>query len=92
MGAYGEDELASDSDAAGTGERAEVGIGRSQPDADILPDHIEQAPGAEVEDDLDGTASDDLNDLSEVEDLAADEGDEGDEEADASGKASKAPK
>ena len=48
VGAYSEEELASDSDSAGTGERASVGVGLdSQPDADILPDHIEQAPGAE---------------------------------------------
>ena len=94
MGAYGADELASDSDAAGTGERAEVGTDRSQPDADILPDHIEQASGAQADVDSDGTASDDLNDLSDVEDLAddseepeGDEGDEGDEGGEASGKA-----
>ena len=90
VGAYGEDELASDSDAAGTGERAAVGTDRSQTDADILPDHIERAPGADAEDDLDDTAGDDLNDLSEVEDLADDSeelpGDE-DEDAEASGKA-----
>lgn len=87
MGAYGDDELASDSDAAGTGERAEVGADRSQPDADILPDHIEQASGADADDDLDDTASGDLDDLSDVDELAADEDDEGEEEADASGEA-----
>lgn len=37
LGAYSEEELASDSDAAGTGERAGV-IGDERPDADILPD------------------------------------------------------
>jgi hypothetical protein len=90
VGAYGDDELSSDSDSTGTGERAEVGIDRSQPDADILPDHIEQALGAEA-DDLDVTTSEELNELGEVEDLADDsedlQTDEGDEEADASGKA-----
>lgn len=87
MGAYGDDELASDSDAAGTGERAAVGTGRSQPNADILPDHIEQTSGADADDDLDDTTSGDLDDLSDVDDLAADEDDEDEEEADASGKA-----
>ena len=44
VGAYGDEELASDSDASGTGERAAVGTGRNHFDADILPDHIEQFP------------------------------------------------
>ncbi|MBH2018977.1 hypothetical protein [Polaromonas sp.] len=87
MGAYGDEELSSDSDSAGTGERAEVGMGREHPDADILPDRIEQAPGVDAETDLD----DDLDDLSDVEDLADDsenlDADEDDEAADASGKA-----
>ena len=89
VGAYGDDELSSDSDAAGTGERASAGLGRDQPDADILPDHIEQAPGDDT--DLDSDTGDDFNDLSEVEDLA-DDGDDldidveddGDETANAS--------
>lgn len=86
IGAYGEDELASDSDSAGTGERAEAGMGGSHSDADILPDHIEQGPGAQAE--ADETASSELNDLSEVEELADDSEDQeaqddeaGDEEA-----------
>lgn len=37
LGAYSDEELASDSDAVGTGERAGV-IGDERPDADILPD------------------------------------------------------
>lgn len=37
LGAYSDEELAGDSDAAGTGERAGV-IGDERPDADILPD------------------------------------------------------
>ncbi|MEO5658997.1 MAG: hypothetical protein ABIQ90_04260, partial [Polaromonas sp.] len=41
-GAYGAGELSSDSDAAGTGERATMGTGREQFDADILPDRIER--------------------------------------------------
>ena len=71
VGAYGDDELSSDSDAVGTGERASAGLDRNQPDADILPDRIEQAPGT----DSDSDAGDDFNDLSEVEDLA-DDGDD----------------
>lgn len=96
IGAYSEDELASDSDSGGTGERTSVDTGTDSdhPDADILPDHIEQALGADAENDLDDTAGDDIDDLSEVEDLAddsedlpAEDADRGDEEADASGKA-----
>lgn len=93
IGAYGEDELASDSDSAGTGERAEVGIGDSQPDADILPDHIEQALGAQEDADTDETVSDESNDLSEVDDIADDsedlDVDEGDEDEEPSGKREK---
>ncbi len=91
VGAYGDDELSSDSDASGTGERATIGTGRSHQDTDILPDHIEQAAGADADNDLEDTAGDDFNGMSEVENLADDsadlltnEGDEGDEEADAS--------
>lgn len=96
IGAYGEDELASDSDAAGTGERASVGTVGEHPDADILPDRIEQVTGAGSGNDLDDTAGDDANDLSDVEDLADDsedlevdegEGEERDEEAGPSRKA-----
>ncbi|WP_029523778.1 hypothetical protein [Polaromonas glacialis] len=91
VGAYGDDELSSDSDAVGTGERASAGLDRNQPDADILPDRIEQAPGTDSDSDVDADAGDDFNDLSEVEDLA-DDGDDldidveddGDETANAS--------
>ena len=75
VGAYGDDELSSDSDAVGTGERASAGLGRDQPDADILPDHIEQAPGGGADTDLDADDGDEFNDLSEVEDLADDSDD-----------------
>ncbi|MBH2010594.1 MAG: hypothetical protein I8H71_12905 [Xanthomonadaceae bacterium] len=74
-GAYSDDELSSDSDSAGTGERATVGMGRGHADADILPDQIEQPPGADEDTGLDEAAGDDLDDLSdlsEVEDLADD--------------------
>jgi hypothetical protein len=83
VGAYGDDELSSDSDAVGTGERASAGFGSDQPDADILPDHIEQALGADAGTDLDADAGDDFNDLSEVEKLADDsEGPDSDVEVD----------
>jgi len=86
VGAYSEDELASDSDASGTGERASVASDLEQTDADILPDHIEQATGADADNGLDDTAGEDSEALSDVEalvddseDLAPDEGDEGED-------------
>ncbi|WP_309680076.1 hypothetical protein [Polaromonas sp.] len=72
QGAYGDDEMDSDSDAVGTGERASVGAGMDPSDADILPDHIE---GEEDESVLDDT-SDDLDAVADVHDLAADEPDD----------------
>ncbi|MBT9475566.1 hypothetical protein [Polaromonas sp.] len=72
VGAYGDDELASDTDAAGTGERASVGTIGDQPDADILPDRIEPVIGQMVGDELEEMAGDDVSGLSEVEDLADD--------------------
>lgn len=93
IGAYGADELASDSDSAGTGERAEVGKGDPQPDADIMPDHIEQALGAPEVADTDETVSDESNDLSKVDDIADDsedlDVDKGDEDEELSGKPEK---
>ena len=44
QGAYGSDEMSSDSDAEGTGERASAGPGLEACDADIMPDHIEGPP------------------------------------------------
>ena len=44
QGAYGTDEMSSDSDAEGTGERASAGPGLEVCDADIMPDHIEGPP------------------------------------------------
>lgn len=85
QGAYGREELASDTDAAGTGESASIGDG--QPDADILPDHIERAPGAQDAADIGPDDTDNANsgeftdagDLGEVGELADDS-----QEADAS--------
>jgi len=79
QGAYGDDELSSDSDAAGTGERASVGAGMDPSDADILPDHIEGEDDDEslsdVDSELDAAVAD-------VHDLAVDESDEEDEDKD----------
>jgi hypothetical protein len=72
QGAYGDDELSSDSDAAGTGERASVGPGLDVSDADILPDHIE----GEDDESVSEAGDDDLETAADVHDLAADESDD----------------
>ncbi len=65
LGAYGDGEMASDSDAAGTGERASIeGMDRS--DRDILPDHVELEPDASAAQDLSA-------DVIDVENLALDD-------------------
>ena len=69
IGAYSEEELASDSDASGTGERASVEPNLEQTDADILPDHIQHATGADAGSGLDATATEDIEALSDVEEL-----------------------
>jgi hypothetical protein len=75
QGAYGDDEMSSDSDAAGTGERASIGPGLDASDADILPDHIEGE-----EDDSSSEEGDvDLETAADVHDLAADDSDEDDD-------------
>ena len=81
VGAYGDDAMSGDSDAAGTGERASAGGENNQANADILPDHVEQVASVDADIDLDGGAGDDFNDLGEVEELAGD-GDELDAEID----------
>jgi hypothetical protein len=72
-GAYGDDELASDSDSVGTGERAAIGTGMERADADILPDHVEGEAG-------NGLLDDDIGDDGgiDVQDLAADEDEDDD--------------
>ena len=94
VGAYGDDELASDSDASGTGERAAVGTGRNHFDADILPDHIELAPANRDGDDPDNSDSDgsgESGELGDVENLVDDDddpdGDQDDGGQDNSGRA-----
>ena len=53
MGAYGEEQLSSDSDSSGTGERADVGFDSTPAGADILPDHIETEAGVSAGETLD---------------------------------------
>ncbi|MDB5930220.1 MAG: hypothetical protein JWR60_1927 [Polaromonas sp.] len=72
IGGYSEEALDSDTDSFGTGERASIDPGGNRGDADIRPDHIEQAPGSDI--DLDEEGGDDFDDLSEV-DALADDGD-----------------
>ncbi|RZJ24163.1 MAG: hypothetical protein EOO54_10270 [Haliea sp.] len=75
QGAYGDGELASDSDAVGTG--------RDRQDADILPDHVETLGDDDGEDETSVNAGGDaLDDAVHVDDLAADD-DADDEDPDA---------
>lgn len=69
QGAYGTDEMSSDSDAEGTGERASVGPGLEVFDADIMPDHIEGPP-----DDM-ALGEDAESGLADVDSLASEESD-----------------
>lgn len=77
QGAYGDDEMSSDSDAVGTGERASAGAGMDPSDADILPDHIEGEDDgeslSEVDSDFDAA-------VAEVHDLAVDDSDDEEDE------------
>lgn len=79
VGAYADDAMSGDSDAAGTGERASADGENDQPDGDILPDHIEKAANVDPDIDLDGEVGDEFNDLTDVEELA-DDGDDLDAE------------
>ena len=72
QGAYGTDEMSSDSDAEGTGERASAGSGLDACDADIMPDHIEGPPGElEFEEDAEYQCIE----AGAIESLASDESD-----------------
>jgi len=80
QGAYGDSEMASDSDAAGTGERASIeGMDRS--DTDILPDHVVREDEATSDDEIDSGS--DLEDMEDLEGLAIDEDVEPGDEPDA---------
>lgn len=71
IGAYSEDELASDTDSSGTGERASVEPNLDQTDVDILPDHIEQLTGDEARDE-NATPAENREALSDVQELVGD--------------------
>jgi hypothetical protein len=85
LGAYSDEALASDSDAAGTGERAGA-IGDERPDADILPDRtmdeagfLEEGAGDE-EESGEGDGSWAAGGAEEVAGIVADEEDEDEED------------
>lgn len=72
VGAYSADELASDGDSTGTGERAALDKDLIEPDADILPDHIDSGLGAASDDEeaaLNDEGSDTQDDLSGLDGL-----------------------
>ena len=48
-GAFDDDELSSDTDAEGTGERSSVEPRNVRSDADILPDQVERLPEIDIE-------------------------------------------
>jgi hypothetical protein len=77
-GGFDFDELNSDTDAEGTGERSSVDALNVRSDADILPDHIEGMPALDMEIAIETAAEDDLAlqediDRSEISALAAQE-------------------
>jgi hypothetical protein len=86
-GGFDFDELSSDTDAEGTGERSSVDPLNVRSDADILPDHIEGMSALDMEIAIETAAEDDLAllediDRSEISALAAQEEplDSGDED------------
>lgn len=75
-GGFDFDELSSDTDAEGTGERSSVDPQNVRSDADILPDHVEGMPALDVEIDIETAAEDEsimMEDIdrSEISALAA---------------------
>jgi len=77
-GAFDDDELTSDTDAEGTGERNSVDPRNGPMDADILPDHIEGLPMLDIDievqtADLDAQALRDDFDAVDMGTLAAEE-------------------
>jgi hypothetical protein len=58
-GGFDFDELSSDTDAEGTGERSSVDPLNVRSDADILPDHIEGMPALDMEIDIEAAIEDD---------------------------------
>jgi hypothetical protein len=77
-GGFDFDELSSDTDAEGTGERSSVDPLNVRSDYDILPDHIEGMPALDMDIAIETAAEDDLAlmediDRSEINALAAQE-------------------
>jgi hypothetical protein len=77
-GGFDFDELCSDTDAEGTGERSSVDPLNVRSDADILPDHVEGMPALDMEIAIETAAEDDAAwmediDHSEISTLAAQE-------------------
>ena len=77
-GGFDFDELSSDTDAEGTGERSSVDPQNVRSDADILPDHVEGLPALDVEIAIETAAEDEAAmmediDRSEISALAAQE-------------------
>ena len=65
-GGFDFDELNSDTDAEGTGERSSVDPLNVRSDADILPDHIEGMPALDMEIAIETAAENDLALLEDV--------------------------
>jgi hypothetical protein len=57
-GAFDDDELSSDTDAEGTGERHSVDLRNGRSDADILPDHIEHVSALDIDIEVETAAVD----------------------------------
>ena len=89
QGAYGDGELGSDSDAAGTGERASV-EGMDSSDRDILPDHVirDGQEGMRADIDDTGAVSDDADADTALDELDEDADEDLDDAGDDAGVAS----
>lgn len=72
VGAFSEDELASDTDAAGTGERSAIEPTLDADSRDILPDHVETVPRTRARPDTSSTGIEGISgDDAALENLAA---------------------
>ena len=69
-GGFDFDELSSDTDAKGTGERSSIDPFSVRSDADILPDHVEGMPALDMEIAIDTAAEDeDATDMALMDDI-----------------------
>ena len=69
-GGFDFDELSSDTDAKGTGERSSIDPFSVRSDADILPDHVEGMPALDMEIAIDTAAEDeDAADMALMDDI-----------------------